>query len=94
MPQRVLITAGAAGIGREFAHQYKKAGWRVLATARAVGESFGLKIQQVLEKPLQIPQLEQLLERLRFASQSFSAERLMEAITNAVRAGTSSRDRR
>lgn len=30
----VLIVGASRGIGREFAHQYKKAGWRVLATAR------------------------------------------------------------
>ena len=30
----VLIVGASRGIGREFAHQYRKAGWRVLATAR------------------------------------------------------------
>ena len=30
----VLIVGASRGIGREFARQYKKAGWRVLATAR------------------------------------------------------------
>ncbi|HEY1996029.1 SDR family oxidoreductase [Paraburkholderia sp.] len=30
----VLIVGASRGIGREFAHQYQRAGWRVLATAR------------------------------------------------------------
>jgi len=30
----VLIVGASRGIGREFARQYKKSGWRVLATAR------------------------------------------------------------
>jgi NAD(P)-dependent dehydrogenase (short-subunit alcohol dehydrogenase family) len=30
----VLIVGASRGIGREFARQYKRAGWRVLATAR------------------------------------------------------------
>ncbi|RFU47192.1 SDR family oxidoreductase [Paraburkholderia sp. DHOC27] len=30
----VLIVGASRGIGREFVHQYKRAGWRVLATAR------------------------------------------------------------
>jgi len=53
---------------------------RVLATARAVGQSLGLKIENVLEKPLRVAEVEQVLERLASASQSFSAERLLRAI--------------
>ncbi len=53
---------------------------RVLATARAVGQSLGLNIENVLEKPLRVAELEQVLERLTSASQSFSAERLLRAI--------------
>lgn len=30
----VLIVGASRGIGQEFAHQYRKSGWRVLATAR------------------------------------------------------------
>ncbi|MFI4980869.1 MAG: EAL domain-containing protein [Nevskiales bacterium] len=53
---------------------------RVLTTARAVGQSLGLKIENVLEKPLRVAEVEQVLERLASASQSFSAERLLRAI--------------
>ena len=30
----VLIVGASRGIGQEFVRQYKKSGWRVLATAR------------------------------------------------------------
>jgi EAL domain-containing protein (putative c-di-GMP-specific phosphodiesterase class I)/CheY-like chemotaxis protein len=53
---------------------------RVLATARAVGQSLGLKVECVLEKPVRIAELEAALERLKSADQSLSVVRLLEAI--------------
>jgi EAL domain-containing protein (putative c-di-GMP-specific phosphodiesterase class I) len=53
---------------------------RVLATARAVGQSLGLKVETVLEKPLRVAEVERVLERLRSAGQSPSVDRLREAI--------------
>jgi EAL domain-containing protein (putative c-di-GMP-specific phosphodiesterase class I)/DNA-binding CsgD family transcriptional regulator/CheY-like chemotaxis protein len=55
---------------------------RVLSTARALGQSLGLKVEAVLEKPLRVAALETVLRRLRTAGQSPSAERLLEAIAN------------
>jgi len=55
---------------------------RVLATARALGESLGLKVEAVLEKPLRVAELEQVLDRMQTAGQSPSAERLLSAIAN------------
>jgi EAL domain-containing protein (putative c-di-GMP-specific phosphodiesterase class I)/DNA-binding CsgD family transcriptional regulator len=55
---------------------------RVLSTARALGESLGLKVEAVLEKPLRVAQLEAVLRRLHSAGQAPSAERLVEAIAN------------
>jgi EAL domain-containing protein (putative c-di-GMP-specific phosphodiesterase class I) len=55
---------------------------RVLATARAVGQSLGLEVASVLEKPLRVADLEQVLERLRSAGRSLSVERLCEGIAN------------
>jgi CheY-like chemotaxis protein len=55
---------------------------RVLDTARAVGRSLGLRLEHVLEKPVQVAELEQVLGRLQSAGQSVSAERLLEAIAN------------
>jgi EAL domain-containing protein (putative c-di-GMP-specific phosphodiesterase class I) len=55
---------------------------RVLASARAVGQSLGLKVESVLEKPLRVADVEQAFERLRSAAQPLSAERLREAIAN------------
>jgi EAL domain-containing protein (putative c-di-GMP-specific phosphodiesterase class I) len=55
---------------------------RVLATASAVGQSLGLKVETVLEKPLRVAEVERVLERLRSAGQSQSPERLREAIAN------------
>jgi len=55
---------------------------RVLSTARALGESLGLKVEAVLEKPLRVAQLEQVLDRMQTAGQSPSAERLLSAIAN------------
>src|SRR4029077_14683647 len=40
---------------------------RVLATARAVGQSLGLKVETVLEKPLRVAEVERVLESLRSA---------------------------
>jgi EAL domain-containing protein (putative c-di-GMP-specific phosphodiesterase class I)/CheY-like chemotaxis protein/DNA-binding CsgD family transcriptional regulator len=55
---------------------------RVLATARALGQSLGLKVEAVLQKPLRVAELEAVLQRLKTAGQSPSAERLLEAIAN------------
>ncbi len=55
---------------------------RVLGTARALGQSLGLTLEGVLEKPLRVAELEQLLERVRSASQSLSTERLLRAIAD------------
>ena len=41
---------------------------RVLAAAGALGRSLGLKIDSTLQKPLRVAELEQILERLRFAA--------------------------
>jgi EAL domain-containing protein (putative c-di-GMP-specific phosphodiesterase class I)/DNA-binding CsgD family transcriptional regulator len=55
---------------------------RVLATARAVGQSLGLKVERVLEKPLQVAELERVFEFLQSAEQSLSGDRLLQAIAN------------
>jgi EAL domain-containing protein (putative c-di-GMP-specific phosphodiesterase class I) len=55
---------------------------RVLATARAVGQSLGLKVECALEKPVRVAELEAVLERLNAVSQSLSVERLLAAIAN------------
>jgi EAL domain-containing protein (putative c-di-GMP-specific phosphodiesterase class I) len=55
---------------------------RVLGTARSVGQSLGLRVESVLEKPLRATEVAQVLERLRSADQVFSAGRLLEAIAN------------
>lgn len=94
-PQAVLLdlqlgdTDGVEQMRVLAAHQYAGAlvlmsGYdiRVLNTARAVGQSLGLKILNVLEKPLQVVELERALQRLRPMSDTLSAERLQEAIAN------------
>jgi EAL domain-containing protein (putative c-di-GMP-specific phosphodiesterase class I)/ActR/RegA family two-component response regulator len=55
---------------------------RVLATAGAVGERLGLKVECVLEKPLRVTELELVLERLRSVIQPLSVERLRQGIAN------------
>jgi len=55
---------------------------RVLGTARALGQSLGLAVEGVLEKPLRVADLEQSLERVRSASHLLSAERLLRAIAD------------
>jgi len=55
---------------------------RVLGTARALGQSLGLTVEAVLEKPLRVVDLEQLLERVRSTSQPVSIERLLRAIAD------------
>jgi EAL domain-containing protein (putative c-di-GMP-specific phosphodiesterase class I) len=55
---------------------------RVLGTARALGQSLGLKVVGALEKPVRIAQLEQMLELVQSVGQSLSAERLQKAIAN------------
>jgi EAL domain-containing protein (putative c-di-GMP-specific phosphodiesterase class I) len=54
---------------------------RVLATARALGQSLGLNVEAVLQKPLRVAELEAVLRRLDAAGQTHSAERLMAAIS-------------
>ena len=53
---------------------------RVLNTARAIGLGLGLRIEHVLEKPLDVDVLRQVLERLQTFGRSLSAERLLDAI--------------
>ncbi len=55
---------------------------RVLATAQSVGKSLCLKVECVLEKPLNVEQLGDVFTRLLFAGQSLSTERLLAAIAN------------
>ncbi len=55
---------------------------RVLATARALGQSLGLKIESVLHKPLRVAELEEVFERLQAKHQAPTTERLREAIAN------------
>jgi EAL domain-containing protein (putative c-di-GMP-specific phosphodiesterase class I)/FixJ family two-component response regulator len=55
---------------------------RVLASARAVGRSLGLKIERVVEKPLRVAELEQMFALLQSAEESLTGERLLEAITD------------
>ncbi len=57
-------------------------GARLLSTVRAMAENLGLNIAATLEKPLQIPALEQLLERLHATPRVVSAEQLRAAIVN------------
>jgi DNA-binding response OmpR family regulator len=46
---------------------------RVLASAHAVGQNLGLKVERVLEKPLRIEDLEQVFQRLQSAERSLTA---------------------
>ena len=55
---------------------------RVLAAARSVGQSLGLKVERVLEKPLRVADLEQAFEFLQSAEKTLSNERLLKAIAN------------
>jgi EAL domain-containing protein (putative c-di-GMP-specific phosphodiesterase class I)/FixJ family two-component response regulator len=55
---------------------------RVLATAQSVGKSLGLKVECILEKPLNVKQLSDVFERLLFAGQALSTQRLLAAIAN------------
>jgi EAL domain-containing protein (putative c-di-GMP-specific phosphodiesterase class I) len=55
---------------------------RVLGTARALGQSLGLKVVGALEKPLRVAELEGVLELVQSVGQSLSAERLQKAIAN------------
>jgi EAL domain-containing protein (putative c-di-GMP-specific phosphodiesterase class I)/CheY-like chemotaxis protein len=55
---------------------------RVLTTARSVGQSLGLKVESVLQKPLRVAEVVQVLGHLRSAAQAFSTERLLAAIAN------------
>ncbi len=55
---------------------------RVLGTARALGQSLGLKVVGALEKPLRVADLERALELMQSPAQSLSAERLLKAIAN------------
>jgi EAL domain-containing protein (putative c-di-GMP-specific phosphodiesterase class I)/FixJ family two-component response regulator len=55
---------------------------RVLGTARALGQSLGLNVEAVLQKPLRVAELETVLRKLQSVGQSPSAERLLTAIAN------------
>jgi EAL domain-containing protein (putative c-di-GMP-specific phosphodiesterase class I)/DNA-binding NarL/FixJ family response regulator len=55
---------------------------RVLCTARALGQTLGLKIEDAMLKPLRVAELEQIFERLRAADRPPTIERLREAIAN------------
>src|ERR1700722_4256802 len=55
---------------------------RVLGTARALGVELGLRIADVLHKPLQITELELMFGRMRSADMPLTVERLREAISN------------
>ncbi len=55
---------------------------RVLGTARALGQSLGLNVEAVLQKPLRVAELEAVLHRVQTAGQLPSAERLLTAIAN------------
>jgi EAL domain-containing protein (putative c-di-GMP-specific phosphodiesterase class I)/DNA-binding CsgD family transcriptional regulator len=55
---------------------------RVLSTARALGQSLGLRVEAVLQKPLRVPELEAVLRDLQSAGQAPSAERVLTAIDN------------
>lgn len=55
---------------------------RVLATARALGQSLGLNVEAVIQKPLRVAELEAVLRRVQSAGQSPSAENLLTAIAN------------
>lgn len=57
-------------------------GARLLSTVRLFGESLGLDIVSVLEKPLHMPTLEALFARLQATSRVLSAEQLRTAIAN------------
>jgi EAL domain-containing protein (putative c-di-GMP-specific phosphodiesterase class I)/DNA-binding NarL/FixJ family response regulator len=53
---------------------------RVLDAARTLGRNLGLRVERVLEKPLYVPELEQVCELLQSAERSLTGERLLEAI--------------
>jgi EAL domain-containing protein (putative c-di-GMP-specific phosphodiesterase class I)/DNA-binding NarL/FixJ family response regulator len=55
---------------------------RVLATARGIGQSLGLKVVDMLEKPLRLAQLEQVLDRLNQVTTPLTLDRLRRAIAN------------
>jgi EAL domain-containing protein (putative c-di-GMP-specific phosphodiesterase class I)/FixJ family two-component response regulator len=53
---------------------------RVLSSARAVAESLGLRVAGVVEKPLRLDTLEQLLSRLQGGDDAITLPRLQQAI--------------
>jgi EAL domain-containing protein (putative c-di-GMP-specific phosphodiesterase class I)/DNA-binding CsgD family transcriptional regulator len=53
---------------------------RVLSSAGQVGQGLGLNVEETLEKPLQIADLERVFSRLRSEEITLSTDRLMEAI--------------
>jgi len=55
---------------------------RVLATARGLAHSLGLKVQEVMEKPLRLEQLEAMLQRLPRTTEHLTLERINGAIAN------------
>jgi len=55
---------------------------RVLASARGIAEGLGLKVGAMLEKPLRLDALEQVLARLRIVDEPISAAHIKAAIAN------------
>jgi EAL domain-containing protein (putative c-di-GMP-specific phosphodiesterase class I)/FixJ family two-component response regulator len=55
---------------------------RVLATARVFGQSLGLEVADVMEKPLRLAQIEEVLERLRGRNEPLALDRIRQAIAN------------
>lgn len=55
---------------------------RVLGTACELGQSLGLNLGPVLEKPLEMSALERMFQRLQAQRRIFSPDRLREAIAN------------
>jgi EAL domain-containing protein (putative c-di-GMP-specific phosphodiesterase class I)/DNA-binding CsgD family transcriptional regulator len=53
---------------------------RVLSSARTVAESLGLRVAGVVEKPLRLDTLEQMLTRLRVGDEAITLPRLQQAI--------------
>lgn len=55
---------------------------RVLGTARVLGQNLGLKVEAMLEKPLRVAQLEDVLQRVDYVGQAPSTGRLLQGIAN------------
>jgi EAL domain-containing protein (putative c-di-GMP-specific phosphodiesterase class I)/DNA-binding NarL/FixJ family response regulator len=55
---------------------------RVLSSAGQVGQGLGLNLEETMEKPLQVADLERVFSRLRSDENALSTDRLMKAICN------------